>query len=341
VLPLPWALALCAALGFAAVYLLLPRPRRLTAWWGSLTGTVALLLAGWLLIRPGGPWPETVLFYIFSAVALVSGVLLIAQSNPARAALSFALVVLSTCGLFLLQAAPFLMAATTIIYAGAIIVTFLFVLMLAQQEGRSDADERSREPLLASAAGFLLLAALIYVVLMTYHNPQIDEALANLEHALGRQRSNGDQFFEDLQAIVQSPDQARLPGVEKAITEQENRWLTFRGEHSPSDPKNAAAIGGFLDSAAADVGQAINEVRQTMGDRKPDDRLLSDFSGPPASETSVHDPYGNAPLPAENTAYLGRSLFTDYLLAIELAGTLLLVATIGAIAIAARREEPA
>ena len=41
----------------------------------------------------------------------------------------------STCGLFLLQAAPFLMAATIIIYAGAIVVTFLFVIMLAQQEG--------------------------------------------------------------------------------------------------------------------------------------------------------------------------------------------------------------
>ena len=40
-------------------------------------------------------------------------------------------------------------------------------------------------------------------------------------------------------------------------------------------------------------------------------------------------------LPVENTAYLGRTLFTDFLLAVELAGTLLLVATIGAIAIAA------
>ena len=94
--------------------------------------------------------PETILFYVFSAIAIVVGVLLVTQRNPARAALSFALVVLSTCGLFLLLAAPFLMAATIIIYAGAIIVTFLFVLMLAQQEGFSDADDRSREPLLAT-----------------------------------------------------------------------------------------------------------------------------------------------------------------------------------------------
>jgi NADH:ubiquinone oxidoreductase subunit 6 (subunit J) len=340
---MPWALGLCAALGFAAIYLLLPRPRRWTAWWGALTGTVALLLAGWLLIRPGGPWPETVLFYVFSAVAIIAGALLITQTNPARAALSFALVALSTCGLFLLQAAPFLMAATTIIYAGAIIVTFLFVLMLAQQEGRSDADERSREPLLASAAGFLLLAALVYVVLMTYHNPQTDATVAQLEAALARHGNNGDRFFDDLaQILEQAPDRARLAGVDRAVRDyQEELWPGFRAAHPPSDAKNAEAIGKFLDQAATALRQKMSAVRESIGDLTPDEPRLSDFSGSPANKPVRRDAYGNAPLPAENTAYLGRSLFTDYLLAVELGGTLLLVATIGAIAIAARREEPA
>jgi NADH-quinone oxidoreductase subunit J len=44
-------------------------------------------------------------------------------------------------------------------------------------------------------------------------------------------------------------------------------------------------------------------------------------------------------MPAENVAHLGRALFTDFLLAVELAGMLLLVATVGAIAIAGRRTE--
>src|ERR1019366_946117 len=85
-------------------------------------------------------------------------------SSDLHAALSFALVVLSTCGLFLLQAAPFLMAATIIVYAGAIVVTFLFVIMLAQQEGPSSADQRSREPFLASLAGGGLLASLLCIL---------------------------------------------------------------------------------------------------------------------------------------------------------------------------------
>lgn len=84
---------------------------------GVLFGIVALLLGGVWLIQAGGFHAETVLFYVFSAIGLISGTLLITQHNPARAAISFALVILSTCGLFLLLAAPFLMAATIIIYA--------------------------------------------------------------------------------------------------------------------------------------------------------------------------------------------------------------------------------
>src|SRR5258708_1446059 len=128
----------------------------------------ALAVAGIFTIRTGALTPETVLFYTFAALAIVAGGLLVTQRNPARAALSFALVVLSTCGLFLLLAAPFLMAATIIIYAGAIIVTFLFVLMLASQTGITDADARTREPLLATALGFLLLGCLIYVLQVSY-----------------------------------------------------------------------------------------------------------------------------------------------------------------------------
>src|SRR5262245_5261148 len=136
-------LLLPLAIGAAAILLLLPRPRAFPAFAGALTGLVALLLAGWFFIAAVGLSIESFLFLVFSLLAIVAGGLLVTQQNPARAAISFALVVLSTCGLFMLLAAPFLMAATVVIYAGAIVVTFLFVLMLAQQEGLSSADARS------------------------------------------------------------------------------------------------------------------------------------------------------------------------------------------------------
>jgi NADH:ubiquinone oxidoreductase subunit 6 (subunit J) len=147
---------------------------------GALLAGLALMVAMFLILRTGVLSPETGLFYAFAALAIVAGVLLVTQRNPARAALSFALVVLSTCGLFLLLAAPFLMAATIIIYAGAIIVTFLFVLMLASQTGITDADARTREPLLATALGFLLLGCLIYVLQVSYEENETVREIGKL-----------------------------------------------------------------------------------------------------------------------------------------------------------------
>jgi hypothetical protein len=49
---------------------------------------------------------------------------------------------------------------------------------------------------------------------------------------------------------------------------------------------------------------------------------------------------GNGHLPARNVANLGAVIYSEHLLAVEMAGTLLLVATVGAVAIAGRRKEP-
>src|SRR5262245_18836340 len=114
-----WPIALPVLLGLAAICLLLPRPRGYPGLAGAILAVVARLAVLWFLIRGGGADAETVLFYTFAGIAIMAGGLLVTQRNAARAALSFTLVVLATCGLFLLQAAPFLMAATIIVYAGA------------------------------------------------------------------------------------------------------------------------------------------------------------------------------------------------------------------------------
>src|SRR5580704_5579287 len=173
-----WAVVLPVLLGLTAVYLLLPGVRARSPLLGVGLGALALLLAGWLLIRGQVFDPPTFLFYAFSAIGISAAVALVTHHNPVRAALSFAIVILSTCGLFLLQAAPFLMAATTIVYAGAIIVTFVFVIMLAQQHGVSDADQRSREPFMACLAGFVLLGAILFVLQATFNGHDLDIGLS-------------------------------------------------------------------------------------------------------------------------------------------------------------------
>ena len=101
------------------------------------------------------------MYVVISTFCLISAVLMITSKNPVYGALWFALVTLCVCGLFLLQSAPFLAAASIIVYAGAIIVTFLFVMMLAQQSGANSYDQASRQPFIASVIAFTLLGMLL------------------------------------------------------------------------------------------------------------------------------------------------------------------------------------
>ncbi|MBY0231329.1 MAG: NADH-quinone oxidoreductase subunit J [Gemmataceae bacterium] len=336
-----WPLWLPLLAGAVAAYLLLPRPRPYPGWMGAGLGLLALVLGGLFLLKPLGLSPETVLFYAFAALAVVAGVMLATQQNPARAALSFTLVVLSTCGLFLLLAAPFLMAATIIVYAGAIIVTFLFVLMLAQQEGKSDADARSREPALAVVTAFLLVGVVLHVVRMAHDTRRLDGLLAQVD----RFRASAEPLPEA--GSADDPEKA----TETAMNELGFKDLAPRARASDhlheDNPLNKTPKERILDTLRAVLLDA--KARQGMSRpqtvREPgDDRklaVLSGFSGTPATAPDAErrrDPATGIPeMPADNAAALGRSLFTDYLLPVELGGFLLLVATVGAIAIAQRK----
>jgi NADH-quinone oxidoreductase subunit J len=73
---------------------------------------------------------ELILFILFAAVAAVSGILMITRSNPIIAALFLILNFGSLAGLYLLLNAQFIAVVQVIVYAGAIMVLFLFVIML-------------------------------------------------------------------------------------------------------------------------------------------------------------------------------------------------------------------
>jgi NADH-quinone oxidoreductase subunit J len=106
-------------------------------------------------------------FYIFSAIALGAALKVITDKRPVYAALYFILTVLSSAGLFVILSAEFLAFALIIVYAGAILITYLFVIMLATQspeeheiEVLAEYDTEAREPIAGAVAGFVLLAVL-------------------------------------------------------------------------------------------------------------------------------------------------------------------------------------
>jgi NADH-quinone oxidoreductase subunit J len=120
-----------------------------------MLGVAGLILLGLgLRLKAPLPNPEQILFWILAVVAVASSAAAIVARNPIYTAMLFACSLLGVAGLFVLQHAQFLGVATIVVYAGAIVVTFLFVLMLAQPEGQSSYDR-------LSWASFAPLAAIV------------------------------------------------------------------------------------------------------------------------------------------------------------------------------------
>lgn len=103
-----------------------------------------------------GDWPLQIMFWLMATVAVAGAAAAVAARSPVYTAIWFAFSLLGVAGLFVIQQAQFLGVATIVVYAGAIIVTFLFVLMLAQPEGHASYDRLSWS---SFAPPFAVLAA--------------------------------------------------------------------------------------------------------------------------------------------------------------------------------------
>ena len=71
-----------------------------------------------------------IIFYAFSFVAIASGVMVVASSNPVRGALSLVLTFFAMSGIWLLLHAEFLALILVLVYVGAVMTLFLFVVMM-------------------------------------------------------------------------------------------------------------------------------------------------------------------------------------------------------------------
>jgi NADH-quinone oxidoreductase subunit J len=145
----------------ASLWLLLPggRERGAVRWLGTLLGLGAL--AAFIATgRRLGCLGEEAVFLVVSLVAVFSAAATILSRSPVYAAIWFALSLAGVAGVLLVLGAQFLGVATIVVYAGAILVMFLFVLMLAQPAGLAPYDRVSNEPFLSAIAGAVLLGIL-------------------------------------------------------------------------------------------------------------------------------------------------------------------------------------
>jgi NADH-quinone oxidoreductase subunit J len=191
-------LLLCGIAGIGTL-LLLPSTREAAA--RKIGGTMlvlAALIGVATLIHTFGDQTANgvgVYFWIFSAIALVGAIRVVTHPRPVYSALYFVLTVFATAGLFVLLWAQFMAAALVLIYAGAILITYVFVIMLAAQAqspsdakplaGLAEYDLTSREPTIAACVGFVLMGVILFV---TFDKAQgletADQTGANISQAI-------------------------------------------------------------------------------------------------------------------------------------------------------------
>jgi NADH-quinone oxidoreductase subunit J len=101
-----------------------------------------------------------VLFIVFGAICVAGAINLIAQKHPLYSALSLVVVMGALAGIYLLLGAEFLAAIQVIVYAGAIMVLFVFVIMLLGA-GEEEHTRGSKIALIFGVPGMLVLAVLV------------------------------------------------------------------------------------------------------------------------------------------------------------------------------------
>lgn len=106
-------------------------------------------------------------FAALAAIAIVSALNVILRRNPVHSAIFLSLVIVSLAGMFVLLNAEFIAAVEVIIYAGAIIVLFLFTMMLLDVRGGMQVRQLQRQAPVAVPMVILLGLALVGVAIGT------------------------------------------------------------------------------------------------------------------------------------------------------------------------------
>lgn len=115
-----------------------------------------------------------ILFYVFSAITLIAALLMVITPNAVNGAMCMIVAFIGTAALFVLLEAYFLAVIQVVVYAGAVMVLFLFIIMLLDvDKGEGATEYNNKLTIGASAIGFLLLVMLVFTAFSGDHLPEL------------------------------------------------------------------------------------------------------------------------------------------------------------------------
>lgn len=308
----PLLLYTACALGAIGVMLAMPRKGVSPVIVGGLIAAAAggLIVLGLTLKADKHEQLPSVFFYLFGLLALGGGLRMITHPKPVYAALYFILTIVASSGLYLLLSAEFMAFALIIIYAGAIIITYLFVIMLATQAPSEDDNEAlslydasAREPIAATLAGFVLLALLTTMLFRGTPGlptrPGMDSSDAILALLPGKVEDSLTSALREAGLIAEEERIARMDDTDGVMIDSANHRILVADSVLPGEPEMRES------SRYVDVPAEI----------WPDD------------------------LKGTNVEGLGLNLLGEHPMTIEIAGVVLLMAMLGATVLARKQVD--
>ena len=136
---------------------------------------------------------EQILFFFVSFVAIVSAVYFVFARNPLYAILSLIVVMFSIAGLYILLNAQFLGIVQIIVYAGAIMVLFLYILMMLNL---SKEDESKKQNLM-KFAGVFSAGLLLISILGAFRGFKVQAVAENVDSSVGLTKNLGRLLFNE------------------------------------------------------------------------------------------------------------------------------------------------
>jgi len=310
----PIALYLVCGIGAMGIALALPRrgqgSSKAFEYAGAIVVAAAAGLGALILgLRAGdaGEQLPNIFFYPFAIIGLGASVRMITHKRPVYSALYFIMTIIASCGMYLLLSAEFMAFALVIIYAGAILITYLFVIMLATQAPTGDAEELldevdavAREPILATAIGFVLvglITAAMFNGISQQPLPEISEGQAQ-NAVLAHLPKKIDKVLDRAGLLEDGWRVARDPATGLGEIDVDAKTITLE-----------------LIGEDANGRDAVITTRMLTADEWPEE------------------------LKGDNLDRLGFNLLNDHPMMIETAGIILLMAMLGATVLARKHIE--
>jgi NADH-quinone oxidoreductase subunit J len=126
-----------------------------------------------------------ILFYVFAAITLTSALLMVVSPNAVNSAMYMIVSFVGTAAMFVLLEAYFLAVLQILVYAGAVMVLFLFIIMLLDVDKETNQILKDKLTLAASFVGFALLVIMICTAFSGGHHLPETSLLPVLENPTG------------------------------------------------------------------------------------------------------------------------------------------------------------